>query len=94
MSAIDDQYNQQKSLNLAIFNVLRGFFVMLFVVYRGSLFIIENEEEINLPLLWSSTISVVAIILYINWFRDVYTFDEFLCAFTAVNIASGIISIL
>ena len=48
---------------------IRAVIMLVFVIFRGSLLIIENEQEVNVPLTWASTLAtlvVTGLMLYYN----------------------------
>ncbi len=82
------------SLGVCIFNLLRAIVIIIIMVIRGCFFVIENENEINISMIWASSLSMTILLIYMLVYRLSFTFTEFLNGFTILNILSGLFTCL
>lgn len=92
LSTLRQAETQPRYMGLTVFNYLRSFIVSLWVLVRGSVLIIENQHEVNVPVLWASSIASAAMLLYMQIFRREYTPFEFMLNFSVLNLLSCIVS--
>ncbi|TNV83880.1 hypothetical protein FGO68_gene14093 [Halteria grandinella] len=91
MNQILQSYEDQPpDLYFAFFNLLRVVLIQTKVTIRGCYLVIRTrEKEVNLALLWGSSLSMIMFIVYLLWERMRLTFSEFLYIFTLISTLGG-----